>query len=447
MASLDNLSFAGQVEFEYLKLISFTSQVVDLNDYLIEFNLYEDIFSNFLHGDIMVSDSRNLLSKLPIVGEEYLLVKFTTPTLQRTFEKYFRIYSVTDQLTVRDKSTQTYRLHFCSVEAIVDANVPIYKSFSGKASDIASEIFNTFLKNPRTLKIEEKSIKPDETTATPLYFTETANNLKFISPGWSPAKCINWICSKSIPSEGLACDYLFWESTQGFVFSNIESLYKAAHKESKYAGEYFYIPVGTKDSDASIDKMFLAENFEVVRYTDNIDNYTNGFYGSKLISLNLTTKEYKSYDFNYLNNYSKFTHSNGDSVLPPFPLSGISSPAATSFVYPSTKNLFSGVPNNFTDRMPDIHGNRISKLNELKNFKINITVPGRTDVFVGGLIKFNYPDITVKNEAAEQGNDMLFSGLYLITAIRHKINYKTHMMVMELVKDSVPLYGGGEVVW
>jgi hypothetical protein len=30
----------------------------------------------------------------------------------------------------------------------------------------------------------------------------------------------------------------------------------------------------------------------------------------------------------------------------------------------------------------------------------------------------------------------LYSGYYLITAIRHKINSLKHMMIMELVKDS-----------
>ena len=76
MDNLVSLSYPGQVDLKFLKIISTNGLVVDLNDYLIELNLYEDIFSNFLHGQIMISDSRNLLSRLPIIGEEFLVLSY-----------------------------------------------------------------------------------------------------------------------------------------------------------------------------------------------------------------------------------------------------------------------------------------------------------------------------------------------------------------------------------
>ena len=105
-------------------------------------------------------------------------------------------------------------------------------------------------------------------------------------------------------------------------------------------------------------------------------------------------------------------------------------------VYPSNAKLFSGISQNYTERMIDIFGNRNSKLHELNNFKINLTVHGRTDLYAGSVIKFNYPDTTVHGTSNDPGLDPLFSGTYLVSAIRHKINFRNHVMVLELVKDS-----------
>jgi len=439
MANTLGLDYAGQVDFETLKLISATGTFVDLDDYLIEFNLFEDIFSNFLHGQIQITDSNNLIAKLPIIGDEYLMVKFGTPALGVYFEKYFRVYSITDQKTVRDNSTQTYILHFCSIEAINDANIPIHKAFSGTISDVATEIYQKFLTYPRRMIIKDDKIIIDDNSSTPIFVTDTKNKVKFISPGWSPAKCINWLCGKSLPTEGRACDYLFWESTQGFFFTNIENIFITSYREDIFRGEYFYIPVGTKQHNKPFDKMFLAESFQVVNFIDNLKNYNSGFFGSRLVTLNLLNKEVSVTDYDYLKEYTKFTHTEGQNATPPFTLGGINSPAAHTKFYPISEKLFTGVQRNVNEDIKDVYGNRLTKLNELNNFKINITVPGRSDMYAGALIKFHYPDVGVKNKTSDESDDSLYSGIYLVSAIRHKINYKTHMMVLELVKDSLSI--------
>ena len=67
-----------------------------------------------------------------------------------------------------------------------------------------------------------------------------------------------------------------------------------------------------------------------------------------------------------------------------------------------------------------------------------MTVNGRSDIEVGGIVRFDFPSITPKdsNTLESDGTDKYLSGLYLITAIRHKITPLKHMMIMELVKDS-----------
>jgi len=436
MASTTELSYPGQIDFQFLKLISSNGIVVDLNDYLIEFNLVEDIFSNFLHGQILITDSNNILSRLPIVGDEILVVSYGTPSLNAYFKKYFHVYSVTDQKTVTDNNTQTYILHFCSLEATFDANLAVYKAFSGNVSDVAFEIYDTFLKNPRYVKFIESSIEANEEVQTQFLFSETQNTLKFVSPGWSPAKCLNWLSSKAIPRDGKACDFLFWESTAGFFFSSIEDLLIEADKTNKIAGEYFYIPPGTLESGDTVAKLFLAQSFEVVSFVDNLKNFTNGFYANKIITYDPLTKKYEVQEFDYPTEFDSFTHTEGKLSVPTFTQEIFRNSESFVKVYPTNSKLFSGITQNYTDRMKDIFGNRNTKLNELNNFKVNITVHGRSDLYAGAVIRFNYPDTVSHANANDPGTDMLYSGNYIVSTIRHKINFRNHVMILELIKDS-----------
>ena len=66
MASSEGLQKAGQVNIEQLKLINCTDIITDLTEFLVELNIFEDIFSNYLYGNIILTDSRNLIEKLNI---------------------------------------------------------------------------------------------------------------------------------------------------------------------------------------------------------------------------------------------------------------------------------------------------------------------------------------------------------------------------------------------
>ena len=55
------------------------------------------------------------------------------------------------------------------------------------------------------------------------------------------------------------------------------------------------------------------------------------------------------------------------------------------------------------------------------------------------MLYFSYPDISPKAEtdSSKTNEDKYYSGNYLVTAIRHKINLYKHTMTMELVKDAL----------
>ena len=49
MIDEQGLQRAGEVRIEQLKLINSSDEVIDLSEFVVELNLYEDLFKNYLH--------------------------------------------------------------------------------------------------------------------------------------------------------------------------------------------------------------------------------------------------------------------------------------------------------------------------------------------------------------------------------------------------------------
>ena len=433
------LQSAGSVDIQTLALVSSSGKFINLTDYLAEINIYEDMFSPCMYGSMTLVDSRNLIKEVPIVGDEYLVVKIKTPTTNSFISKTFRIFSVSDREVVRDLNTQTYILHFVSKEAVIDSLKPLYKSFNGKISDVVNQIFTDYLSNTRTLEtIKEKLEFGNEKTRL-VVSPETQNGVKFVSPGWTPFKCINWCASKAIPKEGTACNYLFFESNKNFYFVNVEKIFEINFATGSLSlGTYYYKVNNVKQNEDVNKKMFIAEDFQVIKTTDHLSNYDNGYLANRLITLDVINKKYEFYDYDHVDKFNTYSHSQGEKSIPLFAPDTIRDPSTNIKFYPIHPGLHT-VSDNINEKMPIIHGNRISNLLELSNFKITINVPGRTDAEVGAMLYFSFPDVSPKAESdiARTNEDKYYSGNYLVTAIHHKINLYKHTMTMELVKDAL----------
>ena len=448
MIGEQGLQRAGEVRIEQLKLINSADEVIDLSEFIVELNLYEDLFKNYLHGNLVITDSRNLIDKFNIHGEEFLNVKLRTPSFpdSEVIEKTFRVFKLTDRTIVRDTNSQNFVLHFISVEFFYDVNLPLFAPFEGTITDVAGRIFSDFLATSRNYSISESNneIKENPRPTELIIINEASNKVKFISPGWSPLKCINWLASKAIPKDGVAKNFIFFESNKNFYFGTLENLFRDAHENKNYLGRYLISASNVRDDKNSqnvIRELFLAKDVEMVETTDYIKNYTNGYLGNRLIYLDVFSKEYQLIDYDHTENYEKQFHSSGkgNEAKPVFNRDTFKNFATNISFYPKNPKLFDNYQDNINEKMGEIHGNRLSSMLELTNIKMNMTVPGRTDAEVGRIIYFEYPSLGAKDgsDTGSTAQDKLYSGYYLITAIHHKVSKLEHQMVMEVIKDSL----------
>ena len=442
---------AGSIDLQELTLINGSLNTIDIADYMVEINLMEDIFSPTMHGTILISDSRNLIKEFNIIGEEYIFLKFKTPTSDDEIEKLFRVYSVTNRVLVNDKATQSYVLNFISVEAIQNELNPLFQTFNGKISDIVANIFKSFLRTKRSpVKKDSKLTFVDN--GSEFFVLPTENSAKFVSPGWTPFKCINWCASKAIPESGKACNYLFFETNKAFMFISLESLFTRNNNETS-AGTYVYNINNFNVNKNQNIKQFSINDLKIIKNFNQLENYNQGYYGNRLISLNIKNKSVNLTDYNTLLKYKDYVHTNQDLTAPFFADNTPFTTLSNIKFNPIHPGLHGTLPQNSSDftkgfepyqdnvneRMPEIHGNRITNLMELNQLKLEMFIPGRSDIEVGRMLKLLYPDVSPRDASnkTDENIDRRYSGSYLITAINHKINSQSHMMSMEIVKDGM----------
>jgi hypothetical protein len=437
ISTQSTLQSAGEISIEQLFLVT-NNGSLSLLDYLVELNIYESIFNNVVSGDILLSDSRNLIQELKLLGEEYLLVKVSTPGLSYPIYKTFKITSIEDRVLVRDQNTQIFKFRFISQEALVDSLSPIYSAFSGQTSTIVNKIFTDNLETNRTFVYNDTNSKLSQgNEKTPLVlFSEAANKIKFVSPGWTPFQCLNWLAKKSIPKSGKACNFLFWESNRAFYFGSLEDIFA----QGKSIGSYEYKATGTLASNDTIEKMALIQSVNILNGLDHLENLDNGYFASKLVALDIFKKQRIITDYDHVTKYSSYTHIAGKNSVPLFDAKNVVRNLNSHIrVYPTLSKLHTGVDDNYNERMGEIYGNRLSNLIELNSLKLNISIYGRTDIEAGRIIDIKFPDMSPVDETDKTSEhlDSRYSGSYLITSIHHKINVLKHMISMEVVRDSL----------
>lgn len=415
--AVDYIKHVGDVTIEFVEIISNTGKVYDISKYVASISVYEDIFSPFISGNILINDAQDLVNLLPLIGEEVLRFNITTPSF--TDKKYsiggnFSIYKLSEREEVSDKAIM-YTLNFVSLESIVDLNKKISATLDGSCSDIAAKLLKT------NVGLETK--KPTNIESTP-------NGTKFISNFWSPTKCLNYAASNSANANG-SPSYLFFENRYGFNFVSLESLFTNPVYQNFIGDNY-----ANSEENKNPDEMYkrIIDISMPVAF-DYIENISSGMYSSKLYTYDLITKKVASRNFNVLESFPTEKHLNANPTASKSVLAKSSAAIAHEYKMYGNFNNYGDVTNTATQQK------RISLLKQLSTSKVNIIVPGRTDYTVGQKVYLKL----FKKSQAEEGDvysseeDKMFTGNYLISSIHHSITRQRHECYVELVRDSIQM--------
>ena len=447
------IQYAGEFYIKELKIHTSAGRVFDFTngDNVIGFEIYEDLFSPSLSGNLILLDVNNISENGPIIGQEFLTLKFGTPSLEEFDVSFtFNIHKVISKLDI-SKNAQALTLSFITPELIRNNRVRVSRSYTDTTSNIIKDI----LKNPRYINTKKK-----------LYIQDTRGIRKVVSPNYKPYIFINNLVNESISTNGTQ-NFVFYENIKGLHLKTLDRI-----METDSVGDYSMGDVGLingKTVDVQQDferplEMSISSN------NDMLLNTMSGMLGSKIIKYDIYKKTYE------VNRYGYFADFEENKTIAPNPVynnnsidefgnnvgmfsdariflqpTSISGTDATQTNETSSYSYASnGLTNNFLQRK--------SKLAEL-NTGINIAlkVNGNNTISVGETINIRLP-VTGRTHDGKEF-DAYYSGKYIITKLKHQFDtiHRRHTIEMNAAKDSIttklpndseaiePVTGNGEI--
>ena len=446
------LRYAGEYIVDVCELHTVSGAIIDMTEQFSTISVFEDIFSNFITGSISFVDTNNLLTNLPIIGQEKLLLKLTTPNGDDVSNRLssidftdnpLYIYKINNKTQVND-NTVAFSVAFTTSEAIRANRIRVSQSFTGEPSE---DIVKKILRDEQLMNSKKE-----------YYYELTSNNYKFVAPNMRPMEFINAVARRCLSKEyNNAPTFLFYETVKGFYFRTIDSMMDRKNPRFIYRElTPNTIRDGESRPNAAVNLTNIL-NYEVLPTTDVMMNMRRGMYGSKLTMIDLVNKTKEDFEYNYFDDFQEDKHADAfnayGSVNAP-----LASEARDDFQnrlsdYTESAIFMQAVdrdsPNGLfsaryegqydytgTDIWLQRRKGRFSSLDSA--ITLRVEVPGNTTLQAGDLI-----GIEMRNQGmlAEDKKDPYFSGRYLVRKLRHEFTFAEgspkHTVYLDCVRDTI----------
>jgi len=423
---------------------------IDISQGIAELRYYENVLSETVKLTVFVADTGNAQSAddgtggkigiddaLKLGNGEKVYVEFNDAYFEVTNEKSNQLSFTTDDkalyLNEKEKLPETplknvYMFEFVSKEYLMNESKRVSKRYDGKISDSAEKILKNVLETKKELDIETSE-----------------NNFNFIGTLKKPLWMLMWLAKKAIPqkqnAKGNTAGYLFFETYDGYTFKSIDSLLSDTGEgdsgsKAKYKSYIFNnspsseVPVGYDSKILSYETTNTG-NFQakLMLGTYNsaknaINAFDSSFNQSPIdISRQIRGINIAGLDFNFVNdtfiqNASRFSWS-FDSV-------GVL-PTGNTIEEQLDKSKELDIDKS------EIQNRAASRYNQLFTIKLEIMIAGDFSLRAGDLIYCDFPELTNKTNI---GNNPRMSGIYMISALCHRISPNETYTKLELIRDS-----------
>lgn len=424
-----------------------------------EISIVESIDFPGIRATISITDSVSGYTKF--VGNEYIVLQFELPELQQAKSYFLKVYRVGP--IIRLEKNAKYNIECISQESYINETSNVFGAFKEKK---ISEIVKQLLTDSKVGMNVEKSKFNDKD------IEETKDKFKCVIPNMRVFDAINWLSSKAVRKDKKGDIYqsgfIFYENYDGFHFKSFDKIIEDAIKFKEYDCKkggykvvhpvYRYYP--KKITNDSIDVGVI----ESVTYPDVFNDtlaLRNGSYAGQFGSIALdvipnsqlnTPKNdqvpYNAKNWNLIgyqgakNVYDAQSHlgninpyKKGENII-----------AATSrrrkilpdmrhsWDKPDDKNVKLD-KGEIVLRPEDIAIYSFCRKITFEAVKLQIRVAGNCALHVGNPITVEIPKSIPDKNKVEM--DDVYTGVYIIAGVRHKIGGDVMHTECVLVKDSL----------
>ena len=424
----------GSFELKAIELSSdfYPNLELELSSLAVEINLYENMFDDVVSGNMVVTDARNILAKLPVVGYEIVTIKYNsiweytgemgTEARTESVTNKYRVHSITDY-SKQVPTSAIYIINFISEEYFANLTTKISKAYRNTSiSNIANLVYGELNTNKK-FNID-KTILPQD----------------LIIPNWSPFKSLNWLATRSKSGTYRGANYYFFENNDGYNFVSLESLFDKGNSPEFLVDTYVQSPRETvlePDQRGISFKDVMDISFD--SGIDISDNIVNGMYASKVIEHDIVKRSYKTNVFDYNISYPLYKHMNNG-------LTSLDDSRAALNSYSKQENSkITYVPKHYKkydnifdygDNVEDVVQIRDSQMQQLSNFTVTLSVSGDNTRTIGDIIELKIVSPEPAVDSPRIAWDPIYSGKYLVSGIKHTIDPEKYITHMTVVKDS-----------
>lgn len=450
---------AGDVVIEDIFITTEESGTVDLINFVMQFEIYISVESNSMTMNVHVADSAGLITAMPILGQEKVTVRFTTPNIDESFFRTFIVHTISNRSLNRDRE-QRYTLECISEEAYINETVRLTNKFSGATDVLAETIFDS-IASPRITFADGK--QSSESKLSVLDSPFSTNNFEFTCNYWSPFKALNFLASRSLGDTSRKTNVMFFESKSTFNFTPLEHLVKTQKDRKSIYDEYTTVesqeaPIyrDVRDKTYKYQTKYLNSKYHTIKSMDYpffkslVKNNNNGFHATSVFSYDFTTKRFLNMKYDNRPESSAIAEQDKRYLQESFsdftPIGSYNTIADNTRADPLANRTFTPMStspygSSYSRGVEQVRNQLIRNfaMSELNNQAIEITVPGKADVDVGLLTRLIFPRTEDKTNQPkiDEIEDPFVSGLYMITAVKHIIRPQNHTMTLRLVRDSL----------
>jgi hypothetical protein len=448
----DSPEFAGDYNLDSINLIGNNGDVIDIKRLVLELNIWESIYNNAITGSVVITDTLNIISRLPLQGTERIAFKFSTPgagaggsgVVDASIKTGtpFHIYKLSDREQLSE-GVMKYVLHFCSRGMFRNIRTRVSQAYTGPLHESVAKIIT----DKSYLDLRKR-----------LYFEPTRNKTTIVIPNLRPFDAINLIAQKSLSGSTNGAGYYFYETTKGYHFRSWESMIATQGKFPRTVAAVFDYYVRNTDSadEESIKDKYLMD-MEAVRKYNFVNNYDSmaqqamGTYAHRVITHNIYDKSYDIKKYNYHTYYADHQHADLNSaekypimdVPVDFDQKSVSEyDESLVTLQPTTQYLHNKVTGPAGTDVADAghtEATRITQSNSVGNgIQLHLEVSGHSWLQAGDMIFFQLRTVEPGKGGTGRGTtyDSRYAGRYVITHLRHRVIDDDYLLSLDCVKDS-----------
>jgi len=479
-----NNRYPGDFRSGEIILYGYNGSQFDISGLTAVVNVYQNLDSPFLSGNILFFDTMGIQTSLPIIGNEHLEFKFRNPIdaagdeeLNATNHR-FKVYEKRSVKTTQN--VQAIALYFTSIESVRNERVRVSKSLEGSFAEMVEKL----IKSDKELLNSKKD----------LFIDSTLGNYKYTFPNVRPIDGVKAMADLAEPVNYKTPHYMFYENNRGFHFRCLESLYREGADTTQNRKFVAFIDLLSAfnpnfsppdgEADSVVTKPY---SFSFDASYNTLANTRKGMFGSMTYAHDLIDKKFIKSKLSYTNYYEQALHIDAPTgagnkyqgVMPPGPADFDDDYTVDDKSYTSENkhqinrlhaSKLSKKGNDKRKYMDDylsrVFVEPMTKWNHRRNsegmgidkratakqalssgsrdyFSMDIDVPGNFTYNVGDLVWCEVP----KYAATEVGNDaklerddvtdQLLTGRYLIQSLHHQVDLleQKHTTSMTVVRN------------